>query len=113
MSALLIVSRKITFGCPARLGGAGGKICCWGQHRSCNVEALQSNVQPICLPHPLSSGGVPKYRKWVPVFHEVPAPILEELQAALVKVVTRIMRLLPRLGFLIEEQDMTYLADAE
>jgi hypothetical protein len=37
----------------------------------------------------------------VPVFHEVPAPTIEELQALLVKI-TRIMRLLTRQRFLIE-----------
>jgi hypothetical protein len=36
-----------------------------------------------------------------------PAPTIEELQALLAKIITRIMRLLTRLGFLIEEQGMT------
>ena len=40
-------------------------------------------------------------------------PTIEELQALLVKIITRIMRLLTRLGFLIEEQGMTYLAEAD
>jgi hypothetical protein len=48
----------------------------------------------------------------VPVFHEVAAPNLEEQQALLVKMITRIMRLLTRQGFLIEEQGVTYLAGA-
>jgi hypothetical protein len=34
-----------------------------------------------------------------PVFHEVAAPTLEERQALLVKMITRIMRLLTRRGF--------------
>jgi hypothetical protein len=38
---------------------------------------------------------------------------MEELQALLVKIITRIMRLLTRQGFLIEEQGMTYLAEAD
>ena len=43
----------------------------------------------------------------------MPVPTIEELQALLAKIITRIMRLLTRLGFLIEEQGMTYLAEAD
>jgi hypothetical protein len=46
-------------------------------------------------------------------FTEVAAPTLEELQALLAKIITRIMRLLTRQGFLIEEQDRSYLAEAD
>jgi Na+/H+-dicarboxylate symporter len=38
------------------------------------------------------------------MFHEVPIPILRELQAVLVKVVTRIMRLLPARVFLLKSK---------
>jgi hypothetical protein len=55
--------------------------------------------------------GVYRNSEGVPVFHEVAAPTLEELQALLAKIITRIMRLLTRQGFLIEEQDRTYLAE--
>ena len=41
------------------------------------------------------------------------APTIEELQALLAKIITRIMRLLTKQGFLIEEQDRTYLAEAD
>ena len=41
------------------------------------------------------------------------APTLEELQALLAKIITRIMRWLTKQGFLIEEQDRTYLAEAD
>ena len=44
---------------------------------------------------------------------EVAAPTIEELEALLLKIITRVMRLLVRQGFLIEEQDMTYLAEAD
>jgi hypothetical protein len=40
------------------------------------------------------------------------APTAEELQSLLLKIITRIMRLLTRQGFLIEEQGTTYLAEA-
>ena len=41
------------------------------------------------------------------------APTLEELQALLAKIIKRIMRWLTKQGFLIEEQDRTYLAEAD
>jgi hypothetical protein len=53
------------------------------------------------------------YRKSTAIFHEVAAPTVEELQALLAKIITRIMRLLTKHGFLIEEQDRTYLAEAD
>jgi hypothetical protein len=46
-----------------------------------------------------------------PVFQEARAPSGEALQALLVKIITRIMRLLTRQGLLIEEQGMSYLAE--
>ena len=45
------------------------------------------------------------------VFQEPRAPIAAELQGLLVKIITRLLRLLTRQGHLIEEQGMTYLAD--
>ena len=53
------------------------------------------------------------YRNSTAVFHEVAAPTSEELQALLAKIITRIMRLLTKHGFLSEEQDRTYLAEAD
>ena len=53
------------------------------------------------------------YRNSTAVFHEVAAPTLEELQALLAKIITRIMRWLTKQGFLIEEQDRTYLTEAD
>jgi hypothetical protein len=49
----------------------------------------------------------------VPVFHAVPAPTMQELQALLAKIITRLMRLLTRRDLLIEEQGMTYLAESD
>jgi Putative transposase len=40
-------------------------------------------------------------------------PTLEELHALLAKIITRIMRLLTKHGFLIEEQDRTYITAAD
>jgi hypothetical protein len=48
-----------------------------------------------------------------PVFQQARAPTMEALQALLVKIITRILRLLTRQGYLIEEQGMTYLAEPD
>jgi Putative transposase len=57
--------------------------------------------------------GVYRTSEGGPVFHEVPAPTVKQLQALLVKIITRIMKLLTRLGALIEEQGLTYLAEID
>ena len=49
----------------------------------------------------------------LPVFHAVRAPTAEELQSLLARIIKRLMRLLTRKGFLIEEQGMSYLADTD
>jgi hypothetical protein len=41
------------------------------------------------------------------------APGIDELQALLAQIITRLMRLLTRQGVLIEEQGMTYLAEPD
>jgi Putative transposase. len=48
-----------------------------------------------------------------PVFHPVRAPTAEQLQSLLNRIVQRLMRLLTRQGYLIEEQGMAYLADPD
>ncbi len=45
-----------------------------------------------------------------PVFHEAPVPGIEQLQTLLQKIIKRILRLLTRLGHLIEEDGIVYLA---
>lgn len=49
----------------------------------------------------------------VPVFHAARAPTAGELQALLSRIIRRIMTLLTRQGYLIEEQGMTYLAETD
>ncbi|MEO8008460.1 MAG: hypothetical protein ABI728_08075 [Betaproteobacteria bacterium] len=49
----------------------------------------------------------------VPVFHEARASSLDELQSLLNRIIQRVLKLLARTGYLIEEQGMTYLAEAE
>ena len=63
--------------------------------------------------HCLVLDDVYQYTEGAAVFHEVAAPTLEELHALLAKIITRIMRWLTKQGFLIEEQDRTYLAEAD
>ncbi len=47
----------------------------------------------------------------MPVFQLVRAPTAEQLQVLLTRIIKRIMQLLTRRGYLIEEQGITYLAD--
>src|SRR5437870_9567713 len=80
----------------------------------CNPEGAEipfDNILDRVTLHCLVLDGV--YRNSTAVFHEVAAPTLEELQALLAKIITRIIRVLTKHGFLIEEQDRTYLAEAD
>jgi Putative transposase len=63
--------------------------------------------------HCLVLDGVYLNRGGVPVFHEAAAPSSDQLEAVLLKIITRIMRLLTRLGFVIEKPDRTYLAETD
>jgi hypothetical protein len=63
--------------------------------------------------HCLVLDGVYRNSEGRAAFHEVAAPTSEELQVLLAKIITRIMRLLTKQGFLIEEQGTTYLAEAD
>ena len=47
-----------------------------------------------------------------PVFHPAPALTSEKLQVLLAKIITRILRVLTRQGHRVEEEGVTYLADA-
>jgi hypothetical protein len=49
----------------------------------------------------------------VPVFHPVRAPTAEQLQTLLNQIIKRVMKLLTRLGYLVEEQDMIFMAETE
>ena len=57
--------------------------------------------------------GVYRSSEGTPVFQEARAPSVAELEGLLNRVIQRILKLLTRTGYLIEEQDMTYLAEAE
>ena len=46
-----------------------------------------------------------------PVFQEARAPSRDELQGLLDKIITRLMKMLTRQGYLVEEQGMRYLTD--
>ena len=63
--------------------------------------------------HCLVLDGVYRTAEGVPVFHAVRAPTAKQLQVLLIRIVKRLMRLLTRKGYLIEEQGMTYLADTD
>ena len=49
----------------------------------------------------------------VPVFHEVPSPSHQQLQTLLRKIINRILKLLMRLGYLIKDDGIAYLARTE
>jgi Putative transposase len=63
--------------------------------------------------HCLVLDGVYLNRDGVPLFHEAAAPSSDELEAVLLKIITRTMRILTRLGALIEEPERTYLAETD
>jgi hypothetical protein len=58
--------------------------------------------------HCLVLDGVYRTTEGEPVFQEVRAPTIGELQGLLVKIITRILKLLTRQGYLIEERRMSY-----
>jgi ribosomal protein S27E len=73
-------------------------------------SAANLNVHLHCL---VLDGVYRSSSEGVPVLLEVPAPTIEQLQALLAKIITRLMRLLTRRGLLIEEQGMRYLAEID
>jgi Putative transposase len=63
--------------------------------------------------HCLVLDGVYLNRDGAAVFHEAAAPSTDELETVLLKIITRTMRILTRLGAVIEEPDRTYLAETD
>ena len=63
--------------------------------------------------HCLVLDGVYLKRDRAAVFHEAAAPSTDELETVLLKIITRTMRILTRLGAVIEEPDRTYLAETD
>ena len=61
--------------------------------------------------HCLVLDGVYRHAAGEPVFQDARPPTRDELQGLLDKVIARLMKMLTRQGYLIEEQGMTYLAD--
>ena len=57
--------------------------------------------------------GVYRSSEGAPVFHEARAPTGDELQALLAKIIRRILKCLTRQGALVEEEEMSYLADTD
>ena len=63
--------------------------------------------------HCLFLDGVYRITDEDPVFQPVRAPTTEQLQTLLNKIIKRTMKLLTRLGYLIEEEGMSYMAETE
>ncbi len=61
--------------------------------------------------HCLVLDGVYRRTEGDPVFQQACAPTRHELQGLLEKIIVRLLRRLTRLGYLVEEEGMTYLAD--
>ena len=63
--------------------------------------------------HCLFLDGVYRVDGDVPVFQPVPTPTNEQLRILLSRIVKRIMKLLTRKGYLLEEEGMIYMAEIE
>ncbi len=63
--------------------------------------------------HCLVLDGVYRRTEGEPIFQEARAPTGDELKGLLDQIVARLMKLLTRRGYLVEEQGMTYLADTD
>jgi Putative transposase len=63
--------------------------------------------------HGLVLDGVYQNTEGEPVFREACAPTREELQGLLARSITRLMKMLTRRGYLVEEEGMTYIADMD
>jgi hypothetical protein len=63
--------------------------------------------------HCLVLDGVYRRSEGEPVFQQARAPTRDELQDLLDKIIARLLKLLTRLGYLVEEQGMTCLADMD
>ena len=63
--------------------------------------------------HCLVLDGVYRRTGGEPVFQAARAPSRDELAALLEKIIARLLKMLTRLGYLIEEQGMTYMADMD
>jgi hypothetical protein len=57
--------------------------------------------------------GVYRTTDGVPVFHAVRGPTAEQLQVLLTRIIKRLMRVLTRQGYLVEEKGMNFLADTD
>ena len=57
--------------------------------------------------------GVYRHTEGEPSFEEARVPSRDELQGLLDKIIAQLMKMLTRLGYLVEEQGMTYLADTD
>ena len=63
--------------------------------------------------HCLVLDGVYRRTGGEPVFQEARAPSRDELAALLERIIARLLKMLTRLGYLLEVQGMTYMADRD
>ncbi len=75
----------------------------------CFGSAANLNIHLLCI----FLDGVYRTTDEGPVFQPVRAPTTEQLQTLLNQIIKRTMKLLTRLGYLIEEEGMTYMAETD
>ena len=73
------------------------------------ADAANLNIHLHCL----VLNGVYRRAEGEPVFKQARAPIRDELQGLLDKIIARLLKMLTRQGYLVEEQGMTYIADMD
>ena len=63
--------------------------------------------------HCLALDGVYRHTEGEPAFQAARASTRAELESLLAKIIARLMKMLTRLGYLVEEQGVTYMADID
>src|SRR4051794_33148957 len=93
---------------PSSTGSVTRPACSGLIRKGCTPSATSPATRSCLVLH-----GVYRNSAGVPVFHEARAPSAAELKTLLNRIIQRIVKLLTRTGYLIEEQGMSYLAQAE
>jgi hypothetical protein len=77
------------------------------------IQRFGSAANLSIHPHCLVLDGVYQRTEGEPDFQEARAPTRAELEGLLDKIIARLMKMLTRLGYLVEEQGVSYIADID